>query len=492
MLGEVGRREHLTLRSISPRDAKVLIAPAAIRYDGWLMETVTLTIDGRQVTVEKGKTVLQAAIEAGVKIPYYCYHPALGIDGSCRVCIVKIEKMPKLQTSCSTPVADGMVVSTQTPDVVEARASVFEFLLINHPLDCPVCDKGGECPLQDFSYSFGPNESRMEFSRRVFDGEGCAGRRRLRSDADAQPQPLHPLHALRAVHARDRRRRADQHRRSRLRQRDRHVPRRGRALAALGQPDGRLPGRRDHDARLPVQVAALGQPGGGRHDLHALREGLQHHRLDQGQARVGEGRAPRPDDAALQPGRQRLLDVRHRPVRLSLGRRRRSAAAAAGPQRAPARSSRPTGPTRWPSWPTGSRRPAVPAGAALPALGARVARGAVRRRAARRRVRRAGGRRGGRAGASAASRSPPGRSSGFRRSMRRTCQGARDLGFPVTATPSGEADLVGVPRGRASPARLSALYVFDPGAGRVDRRRLLGDRRAASRVRSRRSSCTAC
>jgi NADH-quinone oxidoreductase subunit G len=145
------------------------------------METVTLTIDGRPVTVEKGRTVLQAAIESGIKIPYYCYHPGLGIDGSCRVCIVKIEKMPKLQTSCSTPVAEGMVVSTQAPDVVEARASVFEFLLINHPLDCPVCDKGGECPLQDFSYSFGPNESRMEFPRRVFDGEG------VRADVDFGP-----------------------------------------------------------------------------------------------------------------------------------------------------------------------------------------------------------------------------------------------------------------------------------------------------------------
>ena len=99
------------------------------------MDTVTLTIDGRSVTVPKGRTVLQAAIESGIKIPYYYYHPGLGIDGSCRVCIVKIEKMPKLQTSCSTPAADGMVISTQTPDVVEARASVFEFLLINHPLD---------------------------------------------------------------------------------------------------------------------------------------------------------------------------------------------------------------------------------------------------------------------------------------------------------------------------------------------------------------------
>jgi NADH-quinone oxidoreductase subunit G len=145
------------------------------------MDTVSLTIDGRTVTVEKGRTVLQAAIEAGIRVPYYCYHPGLGIDGSCRVCIVKIEKMPKLQTSCSTPVADGMVVHTQTPEVVDARASVFEFLLINHPLDCPVCDKGGECPLQDFSYSFGPNESRMEFPRRVFDGEG------VKADVDFGP-----------------------------------------------------------------------------------------------------------------------------------------------------------------------------------------------------------------------------------------------------------------------------------------------------------------
>src|SRR3954468_21284785 len=139
------------------------------------MDTVTLTIDGRQLTVAKGKTVLQAAIEGGIQVPYYCYHPGIGIDGSCRVCIVKIEKMPKLQTSCSTPCADGMVVSTRSEEVIAARAGVFEFLLVNHPLDCPVCDKGGECPLQDFSYTFGPDQSRMEFPRRVFDGEGVRG-----------------------------------------------------------------------------------------------------------------------------------------------------------------------------------------------------------------------------------------------------------------------------------------------------------------------------
>jgi NADH-quinone oxidoreductase subunit G len=145
------------------------------------MDTVTLTIDGRPVTVEKGKTVLQAAIESGISVPYYCYHPGIGVDGSCRVCIVKIEKMPKLQTSCSTTCTEGMIVSTRTPEVEAARAGVFEFLLVNHPLDCPVCDKGGECPLQDFSYTFGPDQSRMEFPRRVFDGDG------VKADVDFGP-----------------------------------------------------------------------------------------------------------------------------------------------------------------------------------------------------------------------------------------------------------------------------------------------------------------
>ena len=148
------------------------------------MDTVTLTIDGREVAVEKGRTVLEAAIQHGRPVPYYCYHPGLGVDGSCRVCIVKVEKMAKLQTACSTVCTDGMTVITDSPEVVAARASVFEFLLINHPLDCPVCDKGGECPLQDFSYSFGPNRSRMEFPRRVFDGEG------VKADVDFGPTLL--------------------------------------------------------------------------------------------------------------------------------------------------------------------------------------------------------------------------------------------------------------------------------------------------------------
>jgi NADH-quinone oxidoreductase subunit G len=97
------------------------------------------------------------------------------------VCVVKIDKIPKLQTSCSTTCTDGMVVHTRDAEVVQARAGIFEFLLVNHPLDCPVCDKGGECPLQDFSYTFGPAESRMDFPRRVFDGEG------VKADVDFGP-----------------------------------------------------------------------------------------------------------------------------------------------------------------------------------------------------------------------------------------------------------------------------------------------------------------
>jgi len=145
------------------------------------METVSLTIDGHPVTVEKGTTVLRAAIESGIPVPYYCFHPGLTVDGSCRVCIVKVEKMPKLQTSCSTVCTEGMVVTTRDPETIAARAGVLEFLLVNHPLDCPVCDKGGECPLQDFAYTFGPAESRMDFPRRVFDGDG------VKADVDFGP-----------------------------------------------------------------------------------------------------------------------------------------------------------------------------------------------------------------------------------------------------------------------------------------------------------------
>src|SRR5213596_671213 len=109
-------------------------------------ELVRVTIDERDVHVPKGMGIVETALAAGIEIPVFCYEPRLGAPvGACRMCLVEIEGMPKLQTSCSTPVKDGMVVVTTSDRVKHAQNAVVEFLLVNHPLDCPVCDKGGEC-----------------------------------------------------------------------------------------------------------------------------------------------------------------------------------------------------------------------------------------------------------------------------------------------------------------------------------------------------------
>src|SRR5436853_216753 len=134
-------------------------------------ETVRLTIDGIQVTVPKGTLVIEAARQMGVMIPHFCYHPKLKWDANCRMCLVEIEKMPKLQTSCSTPVAEGMVVRTATTVVNKAHKSMLELILANHPLDSPVCDQGGRCDLQDFSHEYTPTVSRFVEIKRVFPKE---------------------------------------------------------------------------------------------------------------------------------------------------------------------------------------------------------------------------------------------------------------------------------------------------------------------------------
>lgn len=121
----------------------------------------TLKIDGQAVTVEAGTTVIQAAEKLGIYIPRYCYHPGLSIAGSCRMCLVEIEKLPKMQIGCYTPVAEGMEVRTTTEQVQSARKHMLEFLLTNHPLDCPVCDQSGECDLQNFYMEYGRYESRF-------------------------------------------------------------------------------------------------------------------------------------------------------------------------------------------------------------------------------------------------------------------------------------------------------------------------------------------
>jgi NADH-quinone oxidoreductase subunit G len=132
-------------------------------------KTIQLTIDGREVRATEGAMLVDAAKQGDVEIPYFCYEPKLGNPvGACRMCLVEIEGIPKLQTSCSTPVKDGMVVHTQTERVRHAQNAIVEFLLVNHPLDCPVCDKGGECPLQDITFGWGLGRSRFIEPKRHF------------------------------------------------------------------------------------------------------------------------------------------------------------------------------------------------------------------------------------------------------------------------------------------------------------------------------------
>ena len=142
---------------------------------------ITIVVDGVEIDTSEGTMLVDAAKHGDVEIPVFCYEPKLGDPvGACRMCLVEIEGIPKLQTACSTPVRDGMVVYTRTDRVIEAQNAVVEFLLVNHPLDCPVCDKGGECPLQDLTFRHGPGNTRMTFQKHTVD----------------KPIPVSPLIAL--------------------------------------------------------------------------------------------------------------------------------------------------------------------------------------------------------------------------------------------------------------------------------------------------------
>jgi NADH-quinone oxidoreductase subunit G len=157
--------------------------PAALPAAG--PDEVALLVDNRPVVAGRGTTVLQAAARIGVLVPHYCYHPGLSVAGNCRMCLVEIEKMPKLQIACATPAAQGMVVRTRTERVRQTRQGIQEFLLINHPLDCPICDQAGECRLQQYEMDYGKGYSRFQEdkvhfpkrydigSRVVFDAERC-------------------------------------------------------------------------------------------------------------------------------------------------------------------------------------------------------------------------------------------------------------------------------------------------------------------------------
>jgi len=125
------------------------------------MPDVNLTVDGKKLTAPAGSLLIDACKNAGIEVPSFCYYPGLSLQGACRMCVVKIEKMPKLQTACTTGVTEGMIVTTDSDEVRQARKAMLELLLGNHPLDCPVCDAGGECELQDMTFAYGASESKF-------------------------------------------------------------------------------------------------------------------------------------------------------------------------------------------------------------------------------------------------------------------------------------------------------------------------------------------
>jgi hypothetical protein len=265
-------------------------------------DEITLVVDGVEVRAPQGMMLVDAAKHGDVEIPVFCYEPKLGHPvGACRMCLVEVEGIPKLQTACSTPVRDGMVVYTQTDRVKEAQSAVVEFLLVNHPLDCPVCDKGGECPLQDIAMGWGPGKSRVIDSKRHFQ----------------KPIPLSPLIKI------DRERCILCYRCVRFSQEvaedeqlqllDRRDVRRDLRRPPVHRPFPRqhhraLPRRRADLRHLSIPRAAMGDRGRG-HGLHALPEPVQH-QADRSRrtapARVG----------ARQLRRRRRMALRQGPVRV--------------------------------------------------------------------------------------------------------------------------------------------------------------------------------
>src|SRR5438477_9921006 len=125
------------------------------------MADVNITVDGKKVTAPAGTLLIDACKSVGIEVPSFCYYPGLSLQGACRMCLVKIEKMPKLQTACTTVITEGMAVSTEIDEMRQARKAMLELLLANHPLDCPVCDEGGECELQDMTFAYGAGEAKV-------------------------------------------------------------------------------------------------------------------------------------------------------------------------------------------------------------------------------------------------------------------------------------------------------------------------------------------
>src|ERR687884_1787842 len=128
---------------------------------------LNIEIDGQKIEVPNGATVMDAANKLGIYVPHFCYHKKLPIAANCRMCLVEVEKAPKPLPACATPIAEGMKIFTKSPKAIGAQKATMEFLLINHPLDCPICDQGGECELQDLAVGFGRDAARFNERKRV-------------------------------------------------------------------------------------------------------------------------------------------------------------------------------------------------------------------------------------------------------------------------------------------------------------------------------------
>ncbi len=170
---------------------------------------LNLEVDGKPVAVASGSTVMDAAHKLGLYVPHFCWHKRLTIAANCRMCLVQVEKAPKPLPACQTPASEGMKVWTHSDAAITAQKGVMEFLLINHPLDCPICDQGGECQLQDLAVGYGASSSRYTEAKRVVFNKNPRTADRDRHDA------LHPLHALRPFRAGNRRRHGARPRQSR-------------------------------------------------------------------------------------------------------------------------------------------------------------------------------------------------------------------------------------------------------------------------------------
>ena len=217
-------------------------------------DLVTLTIDGRELQVPKGTLIIRAAEMIGTQIPRFCDHPLLDPVGACRQCIVEVEGQRKPVASCTTPVADGMVVTTQltSPVAEKAQRGVMELLLINHPLDCPVCDKGGECPLQNQAMSTGRTESRFGEEKRTYPKPSHS-----RPEILPRPRALRPLRQMHTVFGPDRRRPVHRSPRARRASTGRDLRQRALRVLLLGQHHPGVPGRRAYQYGIPIPGAPV-------------------------------------------------------------------------------------------------------------------------------------------------------------------------------------------------------------------------------------------